>query len=161
MSMPPMGRGENDRRTPPDLFSQYDRKYNFTLDAAASHENTLCDRYCTLDGSYHRDLVGRWKVADTDGLSTDWGALSAVWVNPPYGRGLLAPFIIKAHGEATENGVTVVMLLPVRTEQPWFHDIVWPDVLSRRARIDWVRGRLKFSDLGAAPFPSMVVVWNG
>ena len=155
MSQPPMGNGVNDRRTPPELFKRYDDRYHFTIDAAASHKNALCGRYCTVDGMCDR---GQW-FEGLDGLTYPWRG-EVVWVNPPYGRGLLSPFVVKAHREAVDNRVPTVMLLPVRTEQPWFQEIVWPDVESGLATIEWVRGRVKFDGLAAAPFPSMIVIWG-
>jgi site-specific DNA-methyltransferase (adenine-specific) len=154
-----MGGGINDRRTPPDLYKRYDDRFDFTLDAAASHENALCDVYCTLNGTFSRSGPTPYLFNDGDGLSCSW-AHNTVWVNPPYGRGLLAPFVAKAHRAVTAGAAAVVMLLPVRTEQPWFQDIVWPDVKAGRASIEWCRGRLHFDELGAASFPSMVVIWR-
>ena len=59
------------------------------------------------------------------------------------------------------NGVTVVMLLPARTDTAWFHEYI-----IGKAEIRWIRGRLKFTDedgntSSSAPFPSMVVVFGG
>ena len=156
MPRPPMGNQINDRRTPPDLFKRYHDRYHFTLDAAASHENALLPSHCAVDGLWWKG----GKVEDQDGLTYPWEGFR-VWVNPPYGRGLLTPFVKKAEREAREHGVLVAMLLPVRTEQPWFQDLVWPAVCSGLARIEWVRGRLHFSgEKAGAPFPSMVVIWN-
>jgi len=154
-----MGMGVNDRRTPPELFKHYDDLYHFTFDAAASHDNALCDTYCTLDGTFTRSGPTPYPLSDGDGLTYAWSGY-AVWINPPYGRGLVEPFVKRAHGNGV-LGTTIVMLLPVRTEQSWFQDYVWPDVQRGVAMIDWIRGRLKFDNLGAAPFSSMVVIWNG
>ena len=49
------------------------------------------------------------------------------------------------------------MLLPARTDTKWFHDYIY-----QKAEIRFVKGRLKFGDSkNAAPFPSMVCVFNG
>lgn len=155
-----MGNGVDDRRTPPDLFKRYDDLHHFTLDAAASHENALCPIYCTPDGTFRKGVPDPAAISGQHGLSYPWHD-EVVWCNPPYSRGNLVPFVEKAHAEAKWLGKAIVMLLPVRTEQGWFQDIVLPDVEAGRAKIDFLRGRLRFSDLGAAPFPSMVVTWNG
>ena len=49
---------KSDWETPQSLFDELNRKYHFTLDAAASHTN-------------HK--VGRYFTADDDGLAQDWG----------------------------------------------------------------------------------------
>ena len=55
------------------------------------------------------------------------------------------------------EGGLVVMLLPARTDTKWFHDYIY-----QQAEIRFVKGRLKFGDSkNAAPFPSMVCVFNG
>jgi site-specific DNA-methyltransferase (adenine-specific) len=49
------------------------------------------------------------------------------------------------------------MLLPARTDTKWFHDYIY-----QQAEIRFVKGRLKLGDSkNAAPFPSMVCVFNG
>ena len=50
---------------------------------------------------------------------------------------------------------------PARTDTTYFHDYIYG-----RAEIRFVRGRLRFTDeegkaYTAAPFPSMVVIYNG
>lgn len=152
MPQPPMGTGENDRGTPHSLFDPLHARYQFTLDGAASHENALLPAYSTLDGTF--DKVGRgWYVRSwQDGLEYPWGPLERVWINPPYGRGLLEPFVRKA----ATSAALVVALLPVRTDQFWFHEYV----LNAGARITWLRGRVRYDGLKVgAPFPSMIVTW--
>lgn len=51
--------------------------------------------------------------------------------------------------------------IPARTDTTYFHDYIYG-----RAEIRFVRGRLRFTDeegkaYAAAPFPSMVVIYNG
>jgi site-specific DNA-methyltransferase (adenine-specific) len=67
------------------------------------------------------------------------------------------------------KGVTVVMLLPSRTDTRWFHQWIYnkPNV-----EIRFIKGRLIFYDINdpdfrfcengrnVAPFPSMVVVFR-
>lgn len=83
----------------------------------------------------------------------------AVFCNPPYGREV-GKWVRKAYEEA-QRGATVVLLIPARTDTTYFHDYIYG-----RAEIRFVRGRLRFTDeegkaYAAAPFPSMVVVYNG
>lgn len=69
------------------------------------------------------------------GLNIDWKEVN--FVNPPYT--LLKEFVAKAVFESFRN--TTIMLLPVKTDQKWFHDLKhwWKDIV-------WIRGRLKFKN---------------
>lgn len=58
------------------------------------------------------------------------------------------------------GGVTIVMLIPARTDTSYFHDYIYG-----KAEIHFIRGRLKFEDengaaMNPAPFPSMVVIYR-
>ena len=82
-----------------------------------------------------------------------------MFCNPPYGRALGA-WVRKAYEEA-QAGTTVVLLIPARTDTAYFHDYIYG-----KAEIRFLRGRLHFEDedgnrFPPAPFPSMVVVYNG
>lgn len=161
MAQPPMGNGVNDRRTPRELFDALNDEFNFTLDGAASHENALVRRYCTLEGTFEMTESGPRKLSDHDGLRFRWED-EVVFLNPPYGRALLAPFVDQC-AFWPNLGATVVALLPVRTEQPWWHDYIWCESLHRSydsVEIRFLKGRVKYDGLGAAPFPSCVVVWR-
>lgn len=83
----------------------------------------------------------------------------SVFCNPPYGRAL-GEWVRKAYEEA-QAGTTVVLLIPARTDTAYFHDYIYG-----KAEIRFLRGRLHFEDedgnrFPPAPFPSMVVVYNG
>ena len=63
--------------------------------------------------------------------------------------------------EEAQAGTTVVLLIPARTDTAYFHDYIYG-----KAEIRFLRGRLHFEDedgnrFPPAPFPSMVVVYNG
>lgn len=90
-------------RTPHWLFSALDGLFNFTVDAAADRDNSLCERY--------------WNEA-TDGKKQDWSGES-IFCNPPYNRGAIRPWINKAHNSRNCN---FCFLLPSRTESEWFQD---------------------------------------
>lgn len=52
----------------------------------------------------------------------------------------------------------VVMLLPARTDTKWFHRFIYN---VSGVEIRFLKGRLKFGGAkNAAPFPSMVVIFN-
>ena len=68
--------------TPPELFDKLNRKYRFDYDPFATHENRLCPRYSTTDGTFHWDGV---YFNSLDGLAHPWENLR-VFMNPPYTR---------------------------------------------------------------------------
>jgi phage N-6-adenine-methyltransferase len=133
--------------TPQAFFDQLDREFGFILDVAADNQNTKAPRYFTKE---------------TDGLTQDWvrealvfgwPGRKAVWMNPPYGREI-GKWVQKAYEESLK-GITVVCLLPSRTDTKWFQDYCL------KAECRFVRGRLKFGDAkNSAPFPSVVVVFR-
>lgn len=85
------------------------------------------------------------------------GGGHVVWINPPYGRGdNVGRWVRAAEQKSREEGCTVVMLVPARTDTKWFHEAAKP-----RAEIRFVKGRLKF--VGAphtAPFPCLVLIFR-
>lgn len=118
--------------TPQELFSKLDDEFKFDLDVCATHENAKCMNYF-------------WK--DVDGLKAQWSKRN--WMNPPYGRE-----IGKWVKKASENPLTVC-LLPARTDTKWFHEYIYG-----KAEIRFLKGRIKFSNKGPAPFPSMLVIFE-
>lgn len=104
--------GAKDYCTPPALFNELNAEYNFTLDAAASHDNALCYKYCTPDGFYIRGF----KYDSTDGLTHSWAG-ERVFCNPPYDRSL-SQWVAKALQREAEISV---LLLPANTDTAWFH----------------------------------------
>lgn len=133
--------------TPRNLFDELNREFNFTLDACAPTENTKCPTFYT---------------EQQDGLSMPW--TGRVWCNPPYGR-KIGKWVEKPEKSA-EEGATVVMLIPARTDTAWFHDHVY-----HKAEIRFIRSRICFELDGlpildkngrpvSAPFPSMICVFR-
>ncbi len=130
-----------DWATPPSLFEPLNVEFGFTLDAAATRENAK---------------VGHHHSPQTDGLTQHWGQ-HIVWLNPPYGYLNLAKWMAKAYRES-QNGATVVCLVPAHTGQPWWHD--W--VVGKASEIRWIKGKVKFVGAAScAPFPSCVVIYRG
>ena len=127
-----------DWETPYWLFKQLNEEFHFTLDAAASDQNHKCDAYFT---------------EETDGLKHEWH--KSTWCNPPYGR-VISKWVEKAVHEC-ENGNTVVMLLPARTDTEWFHKWIY-----KQHEVRFIKGRVRFSGSQYnAPFPNMIVVMRG
>ncbi len=131
----------SDWETPPEVFVPLDEEFHFTLDVCATAETAKC-----LE----------WYSPDTDGLSHEWDGVC--WMNPPYGR-KIGKWVKKAYEESL-RGVTVVCLLPARTDTAWWHDYCM-----KASEIRFLRGRVYFWQNGArstaAPFPSAVVVFKG
>lgn len=129
----------NSWATPTAFFHELDEEFHFNLDPCADEYNHKCDKYFTVK---------------ENGLLQDWGGAS-VYVNPPYGREI-GKWVEKAYCTNQEHGNLVVMLLPARTDTKWFHDFIY-----HKAKIRFIRGRLKFGDSkNSAPFPSMVVIYE-
>lgn len=127
-----------DWETPAELFARIDAEFDFTLDAAASHDNAKCARYLTKEH---------------DALTSGWGS-HTVWLNPPYDASL-ALWVAKAR-HAAHSGATVVCLIPARTDTRWWHQYV-----EGIAEVRFIKGRIRF--VGApynAPFPSCLVIYR-
>lgn len=132
-----LGPERDERPTPQDFFDRLDAEFGFTLDVAASGENSKCREFYDIED---------------DGLSQPWRGV--VWCNPPYSE--VGLWVEKAKAES-QNGATVVMLLPASTDTAWFHDHVLGV-----AEIRFVRGRIQFvGQQHKAPFASIVVVFKG
>lgn len=129
----------NEWATPQKLFDELNEEFHFTLDPCADEFNHKCDKF------YNKEQ---------DGLRQSWNG-EIVFCNPPYGREL-PKWVEKCYKEHIEHNITVVMLIPARTDTSYFHDYIY-----HNSEIRFIRGRLKFSDgKNPAPFPSMIVVYR-
>lgn len=127
----------NSWETPDWFFNALHNEFNFTLDAAATMEN----RKVRVFYSEHQDAFRlQWR--------------GTVWLNPPYGRGINR-WLAKAKVSAVENGATVVVLVPSRTDTNWWMDH------ARFGEVRFLKGRLKFKGAPtSAPFPSALVIFR-
>ena len=127
--------------TPPSLFNILDMEFNFTLDPCCTKQTAKCKKFFTKE---------------EDGLIQDWSK-DTVFVNPPYGREI-GKWVEKSYNEA-KKGAKVVMLIPSRTDTKWFHDFIY-----NKAEIRFLKGRIRFlqnkKELNAAPFPTMLIIFN-
>lgn len=124
--------------TPDSLFLPLQKEFNIKIDVCASEKNAKCKRY--IDRK-------------TNSLSVRWGP-DTCWMNPPYGRGI-EKWVRRAHEESLK-GVTVVALLPARTDTTWFHNYI-----HGKHEVRFIKGRIKFVDAkSSAPFPSMIVIFK-
>jgi phage N-6-adenine-methyltransferase len=86
-------------------------------------------------------------TVDDDGLAYDWHG--SIFMNPPYGRGVIDQWIEKLITEYEAGRVTqAIALVPARPGSAWFHRM-------REYPVAFWLGRVKFghADTGA-PFPS-------
>lgn len=128
--------------TPQDLFDELNKEFGFGVDVCASEDNAKCEMFFDVNDN---------------GLVQEWGGHGTVWCNPPYGR-KIGDWVKKAY-ETAEHGHKVVMLIPARTDTKWFHDYIYK---KPNTEIRFVKGRLKFGRAkNSAPFPSIIVVFNG
>ena len=127
--------------TPPSLFNVLDMEFNFTLDPCCTKQTAKCKKFFTKE---------------EDGLIQDWSK-DVVFVNPPYGREI-GKWVEKSYNEA-KKGAKVVMIIPSRTDTKWFHDFIY-----NKAEIRFLKGRIRFlqnkKELNAAPFPTMLIIFN-
>lgn len=141
-------------QTPPEVFGPLHREFGFGLDAAAMGDSARVPFYLGPD---HPNPSRR------DAFEADWRASrgpfgEAVWLNPPYGRGM-GRWIVLAARWGRE--VPVVAFILARTDLPWWHDVV----MKTAAEVRFVRGRVKFlrangDAASGAPAPSLVLVWR-
>lgn len=125
--------------TPQEFFDNLNVEFNFTLDPCATSDNAKCNKYYT--------------VAE-NGLEQNWQG-EKVFCNPPYGRDI-KDWVKKCYEESLKPNTEVVMLIPSRTDNTYFHKFIY----HKAKEIRFVKGRLKFGNSNnSAPFPSMVVVY--
>lgn len=123
--------------TPIDFFQKWsDSIGGFDLDVCANQENAKCSKFFSKED---------------DGLAQQW--IGKCWMNPPYGKEI-GRWMKKAY-ESSQEGATVVCLVPSRTDTKWWHDY------AMKGQITFIKGRLKFGNSkNSAPFPSAVIVFE-
>jgi phage N-6-adenine-methyltransferase len=139
--------GNGEWETPEDFFQAVNKIYNFNLDPAATDLNAKCDLYFTKE---------------QDGLNQSWQD-KRVWINPPYGRGVVDPWVKRAYYSVMEwnEAEFAVMLLPARTDTNWFHGYIYDAFLNKNADIRFIKGRVNFvGGKSGSTFPSMLVLFT-
>ena len=143
----------DDRATHPHWFAALEERLGrFTLDVAASHQNTKCARYYT---------------AENDGLAMPWDG-EQVWCNPPYSD--IGPWVKKAWAEYPATALIAMLLPASRTEQPWWQHLVEPfrDNPASPLVTTFLPGRMAFLRPGQTavhrgerpPFGCVLLVWD-
>ena len=155
--------GNDEIGTPRWLFNSLDRRFQFTYDAAASHENALCDTYSTVEGTFRKwradedpRLWNPQEIDALDGLRQEWFERRA-FVNPPYSQPLMGQFIEKAIEERNDAQI-IVMLVKYdpstkngRLLQSHFHLEYLP-----RIKYDGMKNAATFASVVAIVKPDMV-----
>lgn len=113
-------RKKTDYETPDNIFMPLNIEFGFTLDVAANAKNAKTHRFFTKSDN---------------GLEREWDG--TCWMNPPFGR-IMQKWIRKAHSQYLK-GVTVVALIPARTNTKWWHECI-QDI----ATVRFIRGEVKF-----------------
>jgi phage N-6-adenine-methyltransferase len=111
-------------RTPRELFEAIDDRYGpITLDVAADKDNAVVPSF------FDREM---------NAMETPWVG-GVAYCNPPYEN--IAAWVDRALIQVAEDRCRrVVMLLPSRTDQRWFHR-VWRHPM---CRIEFLAGRVQF-----------------
>lgn len=124
--------------TPKDLFDKLNNIFSFTLDPCATVNNAKCKKFYTKD---QNGLLKSWKN-------------ETVFCNPPYSQ--IKLWVKKCYEEFKLNKVTVILLLPARTDTKYFHEFI-----SGNALLFFIKGRLHFNNsINSAPFPSIIAVFT-
>jgi len=145
-------------RTPSELYKMLNYEFCFELDAAATYDNTLCERHYTMED---------------DALIQNWGenGVKRVFCNPPFSR--MKEFLEKAIQEYEDHAHEIEIVVLIRAdgyETKWFQQVLDPrkrftrPILTPRYHIRQLIPRVSFnlpsgSKPSAGPtFPSAVVV---
>ena len=126
----------DDWTTPRKLFDYLDAVINFNLDAAASKNNALCERFLTK-----KDNALTYTPHYKD----------RIFCNPPYS---LAGEFAKHFLNAKSN---CVMLLPVRSDRIWFQQLLHTECIQKC----WITGRLHFGGSGKGAFMYSIIMVSG
>lgn len=132
---------KQDWETPDELFKRLDNEFNFEIDLASSEHNKKIDRYYSIED---------------DAFSHDW--IGSCWLNPPYTteKYKLKDWVKRCYEQSFKNDVTIVALIPARTNTKWWHQYVM-----KAKEIRLLEGRVKF--VGAEhglPQPLAVIIFQ-
>jgi len=111
---------DNNYATPPELYNELNKKYNFDFDPYPYNEGEI--------------------LPENNALFIEWGQRN--FVNPPYTQKEKEDAVKKAL-EEMKKGKLSVFLIPVSTSTKLFHDLIKPNA----SDIDFLRGRVKYGKL--------------
>lgn len=138
-----------------EACAEFTEVRKFDLDVAACRESFLGTTYMTGQEGGVSGLVERWH--------------GHVWCNPPWSD--LKPWVAKAWAEfEAGNVLSISMLLPVRTEQPFWQELIEPfRDIDGRLSTHFLAKRQRFGSpedpqglkAGSPPFSCVLVFWDG
>lgn len=102
----------NEWETPKDLFNKLNNEFNFTLDPCSTEFNHKCNNYFTIKDN---------------GLEQSWEN-ETVFCNPPYGKEIYK-WVEKCYNEHIKHNITIVLLIPSRTDTRYFHNFLYKKTL--------------------------------
>jgi phage N-6-adenine-methyltransferase len=112
--------------TPDFVFDYFDKRFDFTVDAAASKENAKV--------AVHWNIDDDWFSASREELLKE--GFTRVWCNPPYSN--IKPWVEQARKDR-ELGILTALLVPATPDAGW-----WP--LDANEYTFITKGRLAFID---------------
>ena len=148
----------NEWQTPRSLFDQLTTWFALDYDAAATHDNALCDEYSD-DGGTWLQVAGYSPVrrSANDGITEPWAG-RRVWVNPPYARAEIGRWMAKCYSERNEAAI-IVALVKHDPSTLWWQRYI--GLNGEHAIVLPVPYRVKFSGAkSGANFASAIVVWR-
>jgi site-specific DNA-methyltransferase (adenine-specific) len=113
--------GEQDRRTPLDVFEDLDKEFNFDLDPCTSLSNYF--------------------TKEDNGLNKEWKEYKSVFINPPFKD--MSKWVNKILYELSNGKKVIVLLAPAKTETRWFHKLINSKYL---IELRFQKGRLTFGE---------------
>ena len=125
--------------TPDHVFRNLNKVFKFNIDVCAEKWNAKCHKFYSKEDN---------------ALEQDW--FGSCWMNPPYNQ--LYKWMKKAY-ESARLGCTVVCLVPVRSDQDWWHEFALKgDIIFIRGRVNFIH---KDGRTGRPRFASCIVVFDG
>ena len=152
----------NDEWQTPKQLLELIQPFGCEIDAAASRENTKCERWLGPSSPWAEDALSTCDWGKTCGI-VDRPA--RIFCNPPYSQkgGPLERWVERFSKEADIYGHLVVALLPATPATRWFHSI-----REQRAAIFFFRRRIAFDPPVGVEVANnrprhdpMLVVWSG
>ena len=152
--------GDYERETPPWLYEYLTEKYfDCNIDCAASEYNKKCKVFYSEDNSFLNP--GYDYIEERDHVMN-------LWLNPPYARDLVKPFIKKFMKLCLGDGYKGILLVPTTICSASYFKYIGYTEKDRRdskVEIEFIEKRVKFIDdhkkfMNSAPFASMAVIVN-
>ena len=138
-----------------------------TIQGGSNNDNWETPEYIKEDirkefGEFFDPCPINHDLLEWNGLDIEWKEVN--YVNPPYNNKDKVAFIWKAYTESLK-GRTSIMLIPVTTDIPVFHEVILPF-----GEIRFIKGRVKFkgynskgeyTEKGTGQSGSMFVIFRG